>query len=130
MHEAADALPDGAVVVVVQLLALGRRSAEQRPAGVDQVFSLLVVFEIDQEILLLRAHIGDYPLRGGVPEKPEDPEGLGVQSLHGAEKRGLFVQGLAAVGAEPKEQKAVGMQSVTPRESSLRNAGDVQSQAV
>ena len=91
---------DGAVVVVVQLLALGRPGAEQGPAAEDQVLPAAVHLLVDEEILLLRTHLGGDVLGLGVAEQPQDADALGVQQLHGTQQGGLFVQSLAAVGTE------------------------------
>jgi hypothetical protein len=52
-----DARPDGAEVVVVELLALGRLGAEERAAAEAQVLALLVERLVDEEILLLGADL-------------------------------------------------------------------------
>ena len=55
-HERLDARADGAEVVIVHLLPLGRGRAEQRTAGQNEVGALGVIGLIDKEILLLRAN--------------------------------------------------------------------------
>ncbi len=52
-HEAQHPVGDGAEVVVVELLALGRLGAEQRAARVDQVGAREEEVPVDQEVLLL-----------------------------------------------------------------------------
>ena len=54
-HEGEHALGDGAEVVVLELLALGRLGAEQRAAGVEQVGPGEEEVPVDQEVLLLGA---------------------------------------------------------------------------
>ena len=54
-HAGQDALGDGAEVVVLHLLALGRLGAEEGPAGVDQVGPGEVEVLVDQEVFLLGA---------------------------------------------------------------------------
>ncbi len=58
-HAGDDALGDGAEVLVLQLLALGRRGAEEGAAGVDQVGPRVVEVLVDQEVFLLRADGGE-----------------------------------------------------------------------
>ena len=58
-HVGQDALGDGAEVLVFQLLALGRRRAEQRAAGGDQVGAGVVEVLVDQEVFLLGADGGE-----------------------------------------------------------------------
>ena len=58
-HEREDALGDGAEVVVLELLALGRLGAEERAAGVQQVGARVEEVLVDQEVLLLGAGVGD-----------------------------------------------------------------------
>ena len=91
---------DGAVIVVIQLLAPGGLGAEEGAAGHPQVLPLAVHLFIHQEVLLLRAYAGDDPAALSVSEQPEDPDGLAAHILHGPQQRGLFVQGVASVGAE------------------------------
>ncbi len=100
VHIRADPLPDRAEVMIVHLLSLGRHGAEQGTAGIDQILALQVLLPVHQEILLLRAYGGGHLLRGGVPKKPQDPQRLLVDRLHGTQQRGLFVQRLAGVGTE------------------------------
>ena len=52
-HIGGNSLADGTKVMVVQLLSLGRHSAEQRASGIDQIFALQIFLPVDQEILLL-----------------------------------------------------------------------------
>ena len=56
LHEGSDTLTDIAEVMIVQLLSLGRHSAEQGTAGVNQVFSLQIFCLVNQEVLLLRSY--------------------------------------------------------------------------
>ena len=91
---------DGAEIVVVQLLTLGRLGAEQGPAGVNQVFALVKGALVNEKILLLWTNGG---LDGGrvfIAEELQHPHGLPVDGLHGAQQRGLLVQSLAAVRTE------------------------------
>ena len=100
LHERADALPDDAEILIVQLLPLGRGRAEQGAAAEDQILPLVEHLPIHQEILLLRANGGSDTLHVLVAEQVQHPQGLLVQRLHGAQQRRLFVQRFAAVGTE------------------------------
>ena len=91
---------DGAEVMVLQLLPLGGLCAEQGPAAHSQVLPLLIEGLVNQEILLLRPHLGSDPLRLCVAEEPEDPDRLAADLVHGPQQRRLLVQGFAGVGAE------------------------------
>ena len=62
-HERQDPLADRAEVLVLELLALGRRGTEERPAGQQQVGPLLGQPPVDQEVLLLRPDVGEDPAR-------------------------------------------------------------------
>ena len=93
---------DGAIVVVIQLLAPGSLGAEEGPAGEAQVLAFHVVLPVDEEVLLLGAHLGRDPAGLGVAEEPQDAHGLAAHLVHGAEEGGLLVQGLAGVGAEDR----------------------------
>ena len=99
LHESGHPGPDGAKVVLLQLLALGGRRAEQGAAGQDQVLPGLVVLLAHQEILLLGAHGGGH-MGGLLAKQPEDALRLDGQGLHRAQQGGLHVQGLAGVADE------------------------------
>ena len=100
MHELRYPGPDGAVVVVVQLLSLGRPGTEQRSAAQLQILPLLIDLLINKEILLLRSHLGDHMLGLRVAEQPQNADALLIQPAHGAQQGGLLIQYLPAVGAE------------------------------
>ena len=91
---------DGAEVVVVHLLALGGHGTEQGAAAEHQILALVEHLAVYQEVLLLRAHGGADAFHVVIAEQGQDPHGLLVQRLHGAQQGGLFIQRLAAVGAE------------------------------
>ena len=86
--------------MVLQLLPFGRWRTEERPPGKDQVVPLQVFLPVDQEILLLRPHAGDHPLRLCIPEQPHDTQRLLADGLHGAKQRRLLIQRLALVRTE------------------------------
>ena len=97
LHISRDPWLNGTEVMVVQFLPLGRFSAEQGPAGVDQVMALFVHGTIHQKILLLRTDRGSDPLYILVTKQLQHTKRLLVQRLHGAKQRCLLVQRLAAV---------------------------------
>ena len=99
LHEVVDGGADRAKVVLLELLALARRSAEQRASGEDEVLALLVVLFFDEEVLLLGAHGGD-DARHLEAEQLQDALGLVADGFHGAQERGLLVERLARVGAK------------------------------
>ena len=99
-HIIHDALLDVAVIVVVQLLALGRLGTEQGPAAQGQVQALGQLLLVHKEVFLLGAGHCQHPSGIRVPQQPQNPQGLAVDGLHGAEQGGLFVQHLAVERAE------------------------------
>ena len=89
-----------AEVVILHLLSLRCRSADQGTSGEHEVLTLGVEVLIDQEVLLLRADSG---VDAGNLLLAEDVQQLrcGVtQGLHGAKQRGLLIEGLAGVRTE------------------------------
>ena len=99
LHELGDHRADDAEVVLLQLLTLGGRGAEQGAAGEDDVKTLLVVLLADEEVFLLGADGGHHAVHV-LAEQVQHLAGLIGDGLHGAQQRGLFVQRLAGVGAE------------------------------
>ena len=100
VHERGNARLDGAEVMILQLLPLGRLRAEQGPAGIDEVLALAVKRLVDEEVLLLRADRRADGLDLVMPEQLQDTQALLVDGLHRAQQRRLFVERLAAVGTE------------------------------
>ncbi len=91
---------EDAEVVVLHFLSLGGRRSHEGAAGQQQVFSLFVEFLVDQEIFLLGTDCRIYVCHICVAQKVQDLDGSRGQSLHGTQEGGLFIQSLAAVGAE------------------------------
>ena len=91
---------DGAEVVILQLLALGRLGAEEGPAAKTQVLPLVVELLVDEEVLLLGTHLGHHPLGLRVAEEAQDPHRLAGDLVHGPQQRCLFIQRCAGVRAE------------------------------
>ena len=86
--------------MVVKLLTLRRLCTEKRSAAELEVGTLLVHFLIYKEVFLLGSYRGANTGRVGVAEQLEYTHSLLVQRLHGAKKRSLFIERLAAVRAE------------------------------
>ena len=99
LHERLHPGLDDAVVVVLQLLALGRLRAQQRAAGQQQVLAGVHHALIHQEVLLLGAH-RDHRRGALIAEQLQHPQRLAADGLHAAQQRRLHVQGLAAVAAK------------------------------
>ena len=91
---------DDAEIVVVHLLALGRLRAEERPAAVDEILALFIHRAVDEEVFLLGSDRGADAFDVLIAEQLQDAHRLLVERLHRAEQRRLFVERLAAVGAE------------------------------
>ena len=91
---------NGTVIVVVQLLPLGRLCTEQRPAAQPQILPAAIVRLIDQKVFLLRANLGDHVLGLRITEEPQNADALLIQRVHGAQQRRLLVQRIAGVGTE------------------------------
>ena len=101
LHIGRDGGADCAKVVLLELLALAGSGAKERAAGDDQVLALAVGILLDQEVLLLVTH-GRNDLLGGLAKECQYTLGLTRERGHGAQQRGLLVQGLARVGAESR----------------------------
>ena len=99
LHEGRDAGPQGAEVVLLQLLALGGRRAEEGAAGQNQVLPGLIVLLADEKVLLLGAD-GGRDVLGLLAEQLEDALRLAGQGLHRAQQGGLLVQSLAGIADE------------------------------
>ena len=100
LHEGRHPGADGAEIVVVQLLTLGGLSTEEGASRQAQILPLGVQILGQEEILLLGTDTGNDTLGLGVAEEPQDPQSLPGHLVHGAQQRGLLVQGLAGVGEE------------------------------
>ena len=112
--------------MVVELVALRRLGAEQRPPGGDQVGALEVVLLVDQEVLLLGADGGEDALgarrrRAGAGRGSPSCESASIERSSGI---------LASSASPVQEANAVGMQSSAPFGFSRMKAGLVGSQAV
>ena len=100
LHESGDSGPDGAIIVVIQLLPLGGTGAKQGAAAQLQILPLLIHALVNEKVLLLRANLGDHVLGLRISEQAQDAQALLIQPAHGAQQGSLLIQHLAAVGAE------------------------------
>ena len=100
LHECRNARLDAAEVVVIELLSLRRLCTKERAPGIDQILAAVIDIFVHEEILLLGA---DRRAHGGhvrVAEQVDHAQGLTVERLRAAQQRRLFIERLAAVGAE------------------------------
>ena len=100
LHELVHRGANSAEVVLLQLLALHRRIAEQRAAREHDIETALVVLLGDEEVLLLGAQRRSDAIGGVVAEQIEHATALGLDGLHGTEKRRFLIERLAGVRAE------------------------------
>ena len=108
-HEREDARTDRAEVVVVELLVLRGRGAEDRAPRLQQVGTLQVEAAVDEEVLLLGAE-RDRDVRLLLPELPHQPLRRARDGLDGAQERRLHVERVARERAERRrdaERRAV-----------------------
>ena len=100
MHKGCHAGLDRSIVMVVQLLSLGRLSTKEGASAQPQVKTLTVILLVDKEVLLLGAHLCRYMLRLRVAEEPQDTHTLTIQSADRTQQRRFLIQRLTGVGAE------------------------------
>ena len=98
LHELVDGRADRAEVVLLELLALARRIAEQRASRKDQVLATCVFVLGNQEELLLGADGDAHALRMLTEQRERAPD-LRFDGVHRTQKRGLLVERLARVAA-------------------------------
>ncbi len=111
-HEREHALGDRAEVLVLELLPLGRRRAEESATARDQVGPREEEMAVDQEVLLLGAREREDRRRLLVAEEREHALRLLVQRLLRAQQRRLLVERLARPryeGGGNAERRAVGI---------------------
>ena len=75
-HEREDPLADGTEVLILQLLALGRRGAKESAPGEHQVGTLGRQAAVDEEVLLLGPDVREHPSGGLVAEPAQDAQRL------------------------------------------------------
>ena len=100
IHECLHTGLDGAEIMIFHLLPFRRRRAKQRAPGVDQVFALLIIGLVYQEILLLAADGRAQGMHIFVAKQPQDAQALAVDGLHAAQQRRLLVQRMAGIRTE------------------------------
>ena len=101
-HVGQHALGDGAKVVVVELLTLGRLGAKQRAARGHQVGAGVVEVAVDQEVFLLSPGVRDHRVNVVVTEQAQHAVGLLAHRLLGAQQGCLLVQRLTGPGDEDR----------------------------
>ena len=94
-HARQHALGDGAEVLVLHLLALGRPGAEQSAAGVDEIGTGVVEVLVDEEVFLLGTDRREDLLGLGIAEQTQNAQGLVGQCLHRTQQRSFLVEGFA-----------------------------------
>ena len=100
LHEDLDAPGDGPEVVIVELLALGRRCAKEGAPRKEQVGAAVREVRVDQKVLLLGATARVERRDVGFAHQPQDLLGRFVHRSVGTQKRDLLVEGLARPGHE------------------------------
>src|SRR5690554_1134269 len=73
LHEQSNPLLDRTKVVIIHLLSFCTGSPEHSSAAQTEIQSSVVELLIDEKVLLLRSHMGDYPVAGGVAQCAQDP---------------------------------------------------------
>ncbi len=99
-HKSVNAWFNRAEIVIFQLLTFRGFRAKQRSAAKYKVAALVINALVNQKILLFRTDSSMYSTDIVFAEKFENPEGLFINNLHGAQQRRLFVQHLTAVRTE------------------------------
>ncbi len=98
-HERHHALGNGAEIVILQLLVLGRLVSHERTAGKHQIGAHSPQALVDEKVLLLPAQIGVYPLDRLVEVAAHLGRGA-VDSRYRPKKRHLIVERIARIGDE------------------------------
>ncbi len=94
-HARQHAFRNGAEVLILQLLALGRLGPEERPPAVQEVGAGVEEVLVDEEVFLLRADGGEHFLGFRVAEELQNAERLRRERFHTAKQRRLLVERLA-----------------------------------
>ena len=77
-HEGLDPGLDGAEVVILQLLPLGRLRPEERAPGVDQILAFEIHVPVYEEVFLLRADVRHDTLHLVIPKQVQHAQRLAV----------------------------------------------------
>ncbi len=83
--------------MVVHLLTFGTHTSKYRPSSQLEIGSGFIEIPVYQKVLLLWTGIRDNPFYIVIPHSFENPEGLGIQGIHGAEHRDFFIQRLPGI---------------------------------
>lgn len=86
--------------MIVHFLPFRRLCTKQGAACKTQIRTCVIHFFCNEKIFLLRPYRGNNPLCRIVSKQAEDTKCLFVKSLHGSEKRCLFIQCMSCIGAE------------------------------
>ena len=100
LHKVGDPGADGAEIVIIQLLTLGRLCAKEGTAGQPQVFTLGVNTLGNQEILLLRADADLDTLGLIIAKQTQNTQSFPGNFIQGAQQGRFLVQGFSGVGEE------------------------------
>ena len=100
MHKTGNSFFDAAEIMVIQFLTFWRRCTKQCSACKDQVFSLIIQFTVNEEILLFCAGIYADLFGCCVAEQTQDTHSLVADCFHGTQQRCLFIQRFPCIGAK------------------------------
>ena len=109
MHERRDLRFQDTEVMILHFLSFRRGRSQQSPSAEKKVFPLLIHILVDEEIFLLGSDRRRDPRDILLADQMKDFDGLFAQGFHGAKKRRLLIQRLAAIGNERRRniQRAI-----------------------
>ena len=100
MHKVHNTRLNASVIMVVQLLSLGRLSSEKSSACENKVGTLMICILFHKEIFLFGADCSTYVFNVFMTEKLHDTCRLFINGFHTAKKRCLLVKCFATVGTK------------------------------
>ena len=100
VHERLDMVGDRSEVMIFEFLAFGRFGADQRTAGQYQVRTMPVIFQIDQEILLLQSALHRDAFDILFAQRIGDAGRFDAQNIKRAEQGSFLIQRFAVIGDE------------------------------
>ena len=95
-HEGGNRGANSTEIMLLKLLALARRIAEQRATGNHEIFAASIVFFLNKEVLLLVAH-GRNDLFRGFAEQRQHALGFAVERGNRAQKRRFLIERFAGI---------------------------------
>ncbi len=122
VHAGEHALRDDTEILIFEFLTLRRTGAEKGATSRNEIGAREVEITVDQEIFLLGTGGGRDHRNILVAEKFQDTASLGIEGLHGAQDRGLEIEGFTGPGNE-RGRDAEGNAIGVLRE--IARAGDV-----